>query len=224
MRAAPELVIGDDAMGLWRALAEVFPAARPQRCWVHTVPQRREPPAQVRAARRDEGDAGDLPRRVPHYTRRKRSRRSRRPTGRRSRRPSRRSPRTGANCSPSTISPPNTEFTCGPQTPSSRAVRAGAGRPPTRGLRAASSGPPGAARCDQRAASALALPKGSASTHCWFSPSWPFHMTGRVPALASHGLSRVTLNAISRSKTVSAVKSMCSRRSWPLCGTTTPSW
>ena len=31
----PELVIGDGAMGLWRALAEVFPAARPQRCWVH---------------------------------------------------------------------------------------------------------------------------------------------------------------------------------------------
>lgn len=32
----PKLVIGDGAaMGLWRALAEVFPAARPQRCWVH---------------------------------------------------------------------------------------------------------------------------------------------------------------------------------------------
>ncbi len=31
----PELVIGDGAMGLWKALAEVFPAARHQRCWVH---------------------------------------------------------------------------------------------------------------------------------------------------------------------------------------------
>ncbi|MFD7499376.1 IS256 family transposase [Streptomyces sp. NPDC059832] len=31
----PELVIGDGAMGLWRALAEVFPQARHQRCWVH---------------------------------------------------------------------------------------------------------------------------------------------------------------------------------------------
>ncbi|MFI9275743.1 IS256 family transposase, partial [Kitasatospora sp. NPDC052896] len=30
----PELVVGDGAMGLWRALAEVFPAARHQRCWV----------------------------------------------------------------------------------------------------------------------------------------------------------------------------------------------
>lgn len=31
----PVLVVGDGAMGLWRALAEVFPAARHQRCWVH---------------------------------------------------------------------------------------------------------------------------------------------------------------------------------------------
>ena len=30
----PELVVGDGAMGLWKALAEVFPAARHQRCWV----------------------------------------------------------------------------------------------------------------------------------------------------------------------------------------------
>lgn len=31
----PELVMGDGAMGLWKALAEVFPAVRRQRCWVH---------------------------------------------------------------------------------------------------------------------------------------------------------------------------------------------
>jgi transposase-like protein len=31
----PELVVGDGAMGLWKALAKVFPAARHQRCWVH---------------------------------------------------------------------------------------------------------------------------------------------------------------------------------------------
>ncbi|GAA2932955.1 IS256 family transposase [Streptomyces enissocaesilis] len=31
----PALVVGDGAMGLWKALAEVFPAARHQRCWVH---------------------------------------------------------------------------------------------------------------------------------------------------------------------------------------------
>jgi transposase-like protein len=32
---APELVVGDGAMGLWGALTEVFPQARQQRCWVH---------------------------------------------------------------------------------------------------------------------------------------------------------------------------------------------
>ncbi|MFE3268063.1 IS256 family transposase [Streptomyces sp. NPDC059215] len=31
----PELIVGDGAMGLWKALGEVFPAARHQRCWVH---------------------------------------------------------------------------------------------------------------------------------------------------------------------------------------------
>ncbi|QIY66502.1 IS256 family transposase [Streptomyces sp. RPA4-2] len=31
----PELVVGDGAMGLWKALVEVFPAARQQRYWVH---------------------------------------------------------------------------------------------------------------------------------------------------------------------------------------------
>lgn len=29
------MVVGDGAMGLWKALTEVFPAARHQRCWVH---------------------------------------------------------------------------------------------------------------------------------------------------------------------------------------------
>ncbi|MER6076611.1 IS256 family transposase, partial [Streptomyces sp. NPDC001817] len=33
----PALVVGDGAMGLWRALAEVFPQARHQRCWVHKI-------------------------------------------------------------------------------------------------------------------------------------------------------------------------------------------
>ncbi len=32
---APVLAVGDGAMGFWKALAEVFPAAREQRCWVH---------------------------------------------------------------------------------------------------------------------------------------------------------------------------------------------
>jgi len=32
---APKLAVGDGALGFWAALAEVFPAARVQRCWVH---------------------------------------------------------------------------------------------------------------------------------------------------------------------------------------------
>jgi hypothetical protein len=30
----PELVVGDGAMALWKALVEVFPGARRQQCWV----------------------------------------------------------------------------------------------------------------------------------------------------------------------------------------------
>ena len=32
---APVVMVGDGALGLWRALREVFPATREQRCWVH---------------------------------------------------------------------------------------------------------------------------------------------------------------------------------------------
>ncbi len=34
---APELAVGDGAMGFWAALEEVFPATRPQRCWMHKM-------------------------------------------------------------------------------------------------------------------------------------------------------------------------------------------
>jgi putative transposase len=34
---APVVMVGDGALGLWRALGEVFPASREQRCWVHKV-------------------------------------------------------------------------------------------------------------------------------------------------------------------------------------------
>ena len=32
---APEIAVGDGALGFWRALDEVFPGAAHQRCWVH---------------------------------------------------------------------------------------------------------------------------------------------------------------------------------------------
>ncbi|MGP3921549.1 IS256 family transposase [Nonomuraea sp. 10N515B] len=34
---APVLAIGDGALGFWSALGEVFPQARPQRCWFHKI-------------------------------------------------------------------------------------------------------------------------------------------------------------------------------------------
>ena len=32
---APEIAVGDGALGFWKALDEVFPGTRHQRCWVH---------------------------------------------------------------------------------------------------------------------------------------------------------------------------------------------
>ena len=37
LAAAPEIAVGDGAMGFWKALDEIFPATRHQRCWVHKV-------------------------------------------------------------------------------------------------------------------------------------------------------------------------------------------
>src|SRR6266545_2206612 len=37
---APVVMVGDGALGLWRALREVFPATREQRCWVHYAEHR----------------------------------------------------------------------------------------------------------------------------------------------------------------------------------------
>jgi transposase-like protein len=35
LAAAPEIAIGDGALGFWKALDEIFPTTRHQRCWVH---------------------------------------------------------------------------------------------------------------------------------------------------------------------------------------------
>src|ERR671912_455681 len=37
LAVAPELATGDGALGFWKALEAVFPSARHQRCWVHTI-------------------------------------------------------------------------------------------------------------------------------------------------------------------------------------------
>jgi len=37
LSAAPEVAIGDGALGFWKAIDEIFPTTRHQRCWVHKV-------------------------------------------------------------------------------------------------------------------------------------------------------------------------------------------
>ena len=33
LSAAPEIAVGDGAMGFWKALSEIFPSTKHQRCW-----------------------------------------------------------------------------------------------------------------------------------------------------------------------------------------------
>ena len=35
LKLAPNLAVGDGALGFWAALEEIFPTTRHQRCWVH---------------------------------------------------------------------------------------------------------------------------------------------------------------------------------------------
>ena len=37
LAAAPEIAVGDGALGFWKALEEIFPATRHQRCWQHKL-------------------------------------------------------------------------------------------------------------------------------------------------------------------------------------------
>ena len=60
----PELAVADGALGFWKALPEVWPRTREQRCWVHktaNVPQQaaEEPPRQGRSINTNDarGDA-----------------------------------------------------------------------------------------------------------------------------------------------------------------------
>jgi putative transposase len=58
LKEAPELAIGDGALGFWKALRQVFPTTQVQRCWVHktanvlnTLPSSQQP--QAKKALRD---------------------------------------------------------------------------------------------------------------------------------------------------------------------------
>lgn len=37
LAVAPELAVGDGAIGFWKALDEIFPGTKHQRCWVHKI-------------------------------------------------------------------------------------------------------------------------------------------------------------------------------------------
>ena len=37
LQIAPEIAVGDGALGFWKALEEVYPGTRHQRCWVHKI-------------------------------------------------------------------------------------------------------------------------------------------------------------------------------------------
>ena len=54
LEIAPDLAVGDGALGFWKAIEEVFPGTRHQRCWVHIAGRdphfqrgARSPPGQV---------------------------------------------------------------------------------------------------------------------------------------------------------------------------------
>lgn len=64
LAAAPEIAVGDGAMGFWRALDEVFPGTRHQRCWQHKLANvlNKVPPSVqpgMKAALREVRDAPD---------------------------------------------------------------------------------------------------------------------------------------------------------------------
>src|SRR3979409_1184851 len=37
LEIAPDLAVGDGALGFWKAIEQVFPGTRHQRCWVHKI-------------------------------------------------------------------------------------------------------------------------------------------------------------------------------------------
>ena len=55
LSVAPELAIGDGALGFWKAVEEIYPGTRHQRCWVHkTANVLSKVPKSVQAAMKDD--------------------------------------------------------------------------------------------------------------------------------------------------------------------------
>ncbi|EST18868.1 hypothetical protein M878_43930 [Streptomyces roseochromogenus subsp. oscitans DS 12.976] len=93
----PVLAIGDGALGFWKALREVFPDTREQRCWVHKTANVLDArPKRPSRRRRRRSSASATPRTV--NTPSERSRRSRSSTARSPQGMPRRSPATRTCC------------------------------------------------------------------------------------------------------------------------------
>ena len=60
LKIAPEIAVGDGALGFWKALDEVFPGTRHQRCWVHKTANVLEQGRAVGAGQHEEGSARGL--------------------------------------------------------------------------------------------------------------------------------------------------------------------
>jgi transposase-like protein len=55
LTVAPELAIGDGALGFWKAVEEIYPGTRHQRCWVHkTANVLNKVPKSVQATMKDD--------------------------------------------------------------------------------------------------------------------------------------------------------------------------
>ena len=123
LQIAPEIAVGDGALGFWKALDEVFPGTRHQRCWVHkTVNVLDKVPLSVQANMKKDlrevylgaepgvRRSGDrrLRREIPRQVR---------PGGRMPR------PRIATHCWPSTTSLPSIGITCARPIPSKACSR-----------------------------------------------------------------------------------------------------
>ena len=57
---APQVAIGDGALGFWKSLDEAFPTTRHQRCWLHKTLNVLDKLPEVDATQRAQGSAPDL--------------------------------------------------------------------------------------------------------------------------------------------------------------------
>src|SRR5256885_3324415 len=107
LAVAPELAVGDGALGFWKALEEVFPSTRHQRCWVHKVVNvlNAVPNSMALQVKRDLNEITRAPDRAAATLALDTFVQN---TGRSTRRPSPAWRETGTRSSPSSTSPPST--------------------------------------------------------------------------------------------------------------------